>query len=445
MTEPITRENAFRAAIAAFIDARREAKLKGKEGGDDSVAKYDYATWLADAVARAHNLRVATHPIKFTHSSIKGATSIQFRSNHIPEIGEIGTHSLMAGYAEDFAVTDAKQLDVCSFLSVEFEGKRLLDWLRSGDKDFACALHHDADIAKAMMESFELVDRAAGSPVSNVLAKQVYWLHGSDASDDGHYHLVQPMFSSSLEHVVHSEVRSASSSAIAARGTKKQKPSYEDHSTFPGLVRRTIGGSNPQNVSPLNKARGGENYLFASLPPRWTHTRARSLRNSDDVWNQFKHFGEVRKVLKALVDLLRSEPDPTMETRRRREAIEQEFGQQLAIFASSVHSRFTPGWTRESSCDLHESEKLWLDPERTGLPPREGHEAEDAEFADAYERGEWPDEIAGRFANWLNARLRDAGIKEVGDSEAKHWARQAIVEADWPVPVQRRMPAGEVA
>ena len=49
MTGLIDRREVFRLAIASFIEARREAKLKGKEDDADTASKYDYATWLADA------------------------------------------------------------------------------------------------------------------------------------------------------------------------------------------------------------------------------------------------------------------------------------------------------------------------------------------------------------------------------------------------------------
>ena len=49
MSELTDRGKAFRTAIAGFIEARREAKLKGKEDDADTAWKYNYATWLADA------------------------------------------------------------------------------------------------------------------------------------------------------------------------------------------------------------------------------------------------------------------------------------------------------------------------------------------------------------------------------------------------------------
>lgn len=443
MAELTDRGKAFRSAIAAFIEARRKAKLKGKEGDAETALKYGYETWLADAAARAHNLQVVTHPIKFTHSSIKGGSSIYSNPSELTPHSEIGTHSLVHSPEEDFAISDAKHLDVQSLLKEVVDEKRLLDWIREDDADLASALHDDPAKAEAMLASFKRVVQPKSKVVSSTLAKQVYWLHGDDVSDDTQYHLLQPMFSSSLEHAVHGEIRSARSAAFEARGTRQQKPNYADHSTYPGLVERTIGGSNPQNVSPLNKVRGGINYLLASLPPpRWNQDRFRNLLALDSALDRFAYFTGVRPLVKTLIDFLLSNPDRNMQTRDRREAIEQALGLQLPVFAASIQAGSEPGWSRDPDCRLPLCEQLWLDPERTELPPREGHEQEDADFKAAYERGDWPDEVAGRFANWVNAQLREAGLPTVDDAEHKHWARQAIVDAAWPVPLQRRAPKG---
>lgn len=44
-SERSPRSELFRTTIAAFIEARREAKLKGKEDDADTASKYDYTAW----------------------------------------------------------------------------------------------------------------------------------------------------------------------------------------------------------------------------------------------------------------------------------------------------------------------------------------------------------------------------------------------------------------
>lgn len=454
-TKPPSRSERFRAAIADFIEARREAKPKNKGGDTEAASKYEYTTWLTDAASRAHNLEVVTHPIKFTHSAIKGGSSVLFRPAEWATRHEIGTHSLPSGFEEDFAISDARHLDVHSLLKEVVDGKRLLDWVGENDADLAKALHHEPTVASAMMASFRRVMEPRNKLVSNALAKQVYWLHGEDPSDDSQYHLLQPMFSSSLEQVVHADIRNARSAAFEARGTQKQKPTYAGHVTYPNLVERVIGGGNPQNVSPLNKDRHGANYLLASLPPpAWTPYRGSNMLKRDSAFEAFLWFRpeevEVRKRVRALASYLLSIQDKTsnMDIQNKRDDLTKEIVDLLAKFGVDIRSRYPAGWTRDPDCRLPLCERLWLDPDRTELSVRDDADhpewrTDDEFFNTEYDQGHWVDEVAGRFGNWLNARLRDAGLPMVAEAERKHWAnwaRQAILDMAWPIPLQHRTP-----
>jgi len=97
-------------------------------------------------------------------------------------------------------VGNAAALDVFKFLKLQVDGQRLLDWVQVQDEDLAQALHDDPATAKALLSAFGGLVRLGGQPASHDLAKQVYWLAGNDAADDSQFHLLQPMFSSSLAH-----------------------------------------------------------------------------------------------------------------------------------------------------------------------------------------------------------------------------------------------------
>lgn len=421
----------FRTAIAGFIEARREAKLKGKEEDADAASRYDYGTWLADAAERAKNLQVVTHPIKFTHSAIKGASSAYIGLAAEKKFKAISTRDV-AALDEDFAITDAKHLDVYSLLKEVVDDRQLLGWLRDNDDDLRSALSDNPTIATGLMEKFRQIFRQDKHPISHPLAKQVYWLVGGEPSDDGQYHLLQPMFSSSLESVTYSDIRQAREAAFAARGTSKQKPTFAEHYTYPSLVARKIGGENAQNVSPKNKARGGTNYLLASLPPVWAFRQAPQLLRQESALESFRWFGNVPELLRSLGAFLQSDPDNIMETRDRREAMEQALGDELAMFAATVREQHPPGWTRDEACRLPRCEQLWLDSERSELPVRNNPEHpawkdDDEAFNQAYANGDWADEVATRFGLWLNKLLRERHTKLVtlGEAEMRHWARCA--------------------
>lgn len=430
----------FRQAIAAFIEERREAKLKGQSDEDagSASAKYDYHTWLADAARRVGQIQAVTHVLKATHPDARG-TSLYIPPNSLPARTDIGTHLLGANYADDI-VGNAAALDVYKFLKVEFEGKRLLDWMQQDDVDLLAALHDDPATAHEWTGAFKSLVRAADELSSHANAKQVYWCIAGDPVDDANYHLLQPLFSSSLAHEVHQQINDArfgEQNTAARQAYFKKAPHPQRYRDYRGLVMRKLGGTKPQNISQLNSERGGVNYLLSSSPPRWKHDRARNLLQIETVFDRFYHYENVSNLIRGLVQFLKANPEPTMETRITREKFERTLGESLAAFGLANRQFHEDGWTRDINCKLSLCEQLWLDPMRAELPLRPGHEKEDAEFQQAYEWNDWPDEVAHRFGNWLNAILLKEGLP-VGDAEHVHWAKQALIDAEWPAPMQRR-------
>lgn len=461
MNELSARGKAFRAAIAAFIDARREAKLKDKDGDTDTAAKYDYPTWLADAAKRVSQIQSVTHVLKATHPDARGS-SLHVAPSTLPQHAEIGSHLLGKDYAED-VVGNAAAAFIYSFLTLEVEGKRLLDWMQAGDADLQAALTEDVEQARNWMQAFASLVRTDTTATTHPMAKQLYWLTGNEPDNDRDYQLLQPMFASSLAHCVYKELddtRFGEASKIAKQAKKNGEPG-DPFRVYMDVVEQYFGAppkptnkTKHLNISHLNAERMGRNYLLASLPPAaWKPREGVKLLNIssvfDDKRSALTYFGEVRDQLRALADFLKSDPDANADTRKRREAIEQALGQELAAFGASVRGHQQPGWSRHTDCKLPLCEKLWLDPERSELPPRNDPEyphlkAEDEDFIAAYERGDWADEVAARFGLWLNHQLRQRSDKlaALSDAEMRHFARQAVLDVAWPIPLQRRAKAG---
>ncbi|OHZ02761.1 type I-F CRISPR-associated protein Csy1 [Salinicola sp. LHM] len=447
MSKESKRSGHFRSAIAAFIEARREVKLKGKEDDAEAAAKYEYAAWLADAARRVTQIQAVTHVLKASHPDARGS-SLHAEPETLPSHAEVGSHLLRDSYSEDI-VGNAAALDVFKFLKLEVENRRLLDWMRDGDPDLRDALSADAELASGWMEAFSSLVRSNTAPVSHEMAKQVYWLIGNEPARNDQYHLLQPMFSSSLAHAVHADIQDArfgEANKLARQAFRAKETYNEEYRDYRNLIARKLGGTKPQNVSQLNSERGGVNYLLASLPPKWQQERKPRLLNLDSAVERFAWYEGVPFLLRKLAAFLKSVADKprNMDLVEKREAIEQALGQQLALFAVSIRASLEPGWTRDPDCTLPLCEKLWLDPERTELPLRRDPEQadDDRAFNAAYTFGDWPDEVAGRFANWVNERLREAGLTAVSEVEYRHWAKQAIIDAAWPVPMQRRASAG---
>ncbi|MGV8941187.1 MAG: type I-F CRISPR-associated protein Csy1 [Cypionkella sp.] len=454
-SEPRSRSGLFSAAIAGFIETRREAKLKGKEDDADTASKYEYTTWLTDAARRVGQIQAVTHVLKATHPDARGS-SLHIAPSNLPQHAEIGSHLLGEGYAED-VVGNAAALDVFKLLKVEVEGRRLFDWMQTGDADLLAALSDDAAQAHVWMKAFASLVRDETQPSSHPMAKQLYWLAGENPLDDAQYHLLQPMFSSSLAHAVHADIQDArfgEANKATRQAKRDNKPADAIYRDYRDLVARKLGGTKPQNISQLNSERGGVNYLLASLPPpAWKPSTGTSLLKLKSVFHE-KHgalnrFGGMRELLHSLASFLKKNPDPTMETRNHRETIEQVIGQELAMFGVAVRGNYRAGWTQDDACQLPLCEQLWLDPDRTELPLRDDPEhphwrTDDVAFNHAYEHGDWADEVATRFGLWLNGQLRKRSDKLVfiGEMEMRHFARQAILEVAWPIPLQRRAKVG---
>lgn len=455
MNELTDRGKAFRAAIAGFIDARREAKLKDKEDDADRASKYEYTTWLADAAHRVGQIHAVTHVLKATHPDARGS-SLHVAPSSLSLHTDIGSQFLGEDYAED-VVGNAAALDVYRLLKLDIDGKRLLDWVQIGDADLLAALSDDTEQARGWMQAFALLVREDVQPASHTMAKQVYWLVGDDPQDDSHYHLLQPMFASSLAHFVHADIQDArfgDANKAARQAKRDNKPADAIYRDYRNMVVRKLGGSKPQNISQLNNERGGVNYLLSSLPqPAWKLSDGANLLKLDSVFDEkrgaFFAYGEVRLLIRGLADYLKTDPEKNKKTRDRVEAFMQGIAEALALFGAEIRGHHDAGWTRDTDCRLPLCEKLWLDPDRTELTPRDDPEhpywrEEDIAFNVAYARGDWADEVASRFGLWLNQQLRNRSDKLImlGESEMRHFASHAILDVAWPTPLQRRAKAG---
>lgn len=426
----------FRTTIATFINERKAAKLKDGDTDSRQAAKYDYNTWLADAARRVSQIQAVTHVLKATHPDARGS-SLHVAPDSLTQHAEIGTHVLGEAYADDI-VGNAAALDVYKFLKLEVDGQRLLDWLLSNDADLLAALNGDPATAHEWAAAFKGLIRPVASLASHTMAKQLYWSIEDDPTDDANFHLLQPLFPSSLVHAVHQEITSArfgDDNKLARQARRKSEPHHESYRDYRNLVLRKLGGTKPQNISQLNSERGGVNYLLASLPPIWKQTPERSsnLLHIESALKRFQYFEGVPEQLRALCILLESDPKQTLETRDKSKLIEKELARHLTAYGLASRELLEPGWSRHPDCKLPMHERVWLDPDRAHLPVREDHVEDDQAFIREYHQQDWPEQVAQRFGHWLNGILRERNLP-VGDVEQTHWAKQALREAELTMP-----------
>lgn len=430
MNSPPPRRAAFREAIETFLKERLDAKLD-KLAADDPkraelIAQHRLHTWLDDAARRVAQIQAVTHSLKPIHPDARG-TNLYRAPASLPAHTEVGTHALAGGHSGD-VVGNAAALDVYKLLKLDVGGRALLDWMQANDADLLAALHDDPAVAHEWVRAFTAITHPRSETfASHTRAKQLYWLAGDDPMDDGHYHLLAPLYASSLAHAVFEAIeedRFGEAGKAARQARREQRDHDGGYRDYPDLAVQKLGGTKPQNISQLNSERRGGNYLLASLPPSWKTRAVRAPWHVDSVLPRFGRREEVRKAVRELRDFLTGNPPPTMDTRNRRDAWLDRLIDELVDFAQPLQATLPPGWTRDTDCRLAESEKLWLDPGRATAPA-----PDDADFATTWRVMDWPAEIGKRFANWLNAELGQQ--LPLGDIEARQWQDELLLHEDW--------------
>lgn len=413
---------ALRVIIDRFLQERRDAKLeelkdddpKRDEKRDELFLRYQFSTWIEDAARRVSEIQAVTHTLKAIHPGAKGGSNLYCQPKSLIQHDVVGSHNLPDDFSLD-VVGNAAALDVYQFLKLEHGGRTLLELAQAEDDDLLATLSQDEAQARIWMAAFAGLVNAPDRMASHTQAKQIYWLAGDDPRNDADYQLLGPLYASSLAHQVFQTINedrfgeTAKEAQEMCRTGKYHAQGYHD---YPDMAVQNMGGTNPQNISQLNSERGGNNYLFASLPPLWKSSAIRAPLNTDSVFASFGSRKKVRHVVNELGRFLAADPAKTMATRDRRDELTSELFDQLHQYAAELHT-LEPGWSANSGCDLVHAEKLWLDPHRA---------QQDPVFATDWKKLEWTKEVRHRFSNWLNDQLRKNAKLPVGDVEHLHWS-----------------------
>ena len=420
----------YRAAISAFLQERLQAKLDKLKPDDpqrdEVIASFAHDVWLACAAKRVEQIQAVTHSLKPIHADARG-TNLYVEPRTLPPLAELGSHALGERFVGD-VVGNAAALDVYKMLKLEVNGRSLLTALLAQDADALAALHTDPAQAQALRDAFvSLTQPRAEGPSSHTLAKQLYWLTGTDACDDAHYTLLAPLYATSLAHAVHAQVqedRFGEANKAARQARRERKVHDGVFHDYPGLAVQNMGGTKPQNISQLNSERRGMNYLLSSLPPKWKVNAQRFPTHADSVFTRyFDSRPLVRQTVKTLRRYLESNPNPVKDTRDHRKELVDVLVDEMVNMAAELQHALPPGWTLDDPrfSALNEDEQTWLDALRAELP-------EEDDFANRWLAMEWPDAIGTRFGNWLNARLE--GKLSFSDIEFRAWKKELLTDED---------------
>ena len=392
-------QNGLATRILEYIEERRDEKLKKEKDAAKQLeitAKHEPETWLSDAAWRAKQLTLATHAPKYTHPDAKG-TSINSMSSDMVGDGYISTQSVSEIPYD--VVGNAAALGVGNFLlRCQHEGQKLIDALQRGDNSPFLAIAPDADTAQEWAEGFLSV-LASPEPSAHKFSKQCYWPVQSDK-----YHILIPLYATSLAHTLHSTIQHArfSDEAKATRELRrKEEYSEQEDIRYLDLAVQGFGGTKPLNISQLNSQRGGKAYLVSCEPPDWQRQTTPPL-NINSIFSQRFERRLYREHIQPLHDFLQRVAD-----RPNNDRIKKQRAQRLDEIVSEILNlaafiqQLPPGWSADPDCRLPFEEGCWLDPERVKT---------DEEFRAQRDATDWPAKVAQNFAIWLSHKLESGTL-----------------------------------
>jgi CRISPR-associated protein Csy1 len=431
-------------AIADYIEQRKQTKLdplqkvrdKVLTNSDDptemSIAKSQYheaaapivaafnpVDWLSDAAKRAKQISLATHAAKFTHSDAK-ASSILVTDINQEQTGYITTASLNDKAID--AVCNAAVLDVAKLLKITVNNESLISQLQDKHIDALKAFTDDAALLSEWQVGFEkaLCDEKLSA---HTLTKQLYYPINLDAASEPQYHLLCPLFSSSLAHELHKQVtQTRFGEAKEIRDARKKGYFHKELAeSFPATAVQSFGGFQPQNISLLNSKseRGGKCFLLDCAPPSY-QAQSKPPLTSTSIFNRefsFKTTALIREFKAFLAGL--TEQDISFKTRYKRDYF---FVQPLldSLFNHAVHIQNLnehAGWSSDSDCQMKHQHALWLDvynPHQT--------------FQTEREKGDWLEVVAHDFSLWLMRKLENKQQYLLGDVEQKYFKKLCLHE-----------------
>lgn len=409
----------WKAKIQEFIADRLQRKLNGLKPDETDkraklIAAHEPSAWIADAAQRSAKIQLATHTLKPLHPDARGTNlHVSEFIEDVPDL--VGTHSLKGELISD-GVCNAADLDVLAFLSIELQGELLLDKLMANDPEAVAALSDDAEQANTWAEAFASIKEVKGQPASHTLAKQLYF-----PLSDGGYHLLAPLFPTSLVHAIQQQIREDrfGEKAKAARAALREgQPHDEGFREYPELAIQKFGGTKPQNISQLNNERRGENWLLASRPPIWRSAAVRPPLNARSVFGgPLTATRRMREAVRQLRGFLARTARNNVSIRTARARMVGEICDEVHQYAARLRE-LEPGWSADEHCRLHESERLWLDP---------GRALTDEAFRSRRALGDWRLEVSQRFANWLNSTISSDHVR-LGEDEAAQWTADLYSE-----------------
>ncbi|KAA8998223.1 type I-F CRISPR-associated protein Csy1 [Affinibrenneria salicis] len=416
-------EDGLSRFIIDYIENRKRLKLEAAEKKfvDDEPAlsterqeinaRYQVQAWLTDAANRAGQISLVTHALKFTHSDAKGSSV--FSSFPVEECHEYLSTAALTQPEVD-AVGNAAALDVAKLLQTDYQGDSLAAALQRDDVSALAALTDDSQQLAQWVTGLKLA-LTDKQPSSHKLAKQIYFPLPENSAGEP-YHLLSPLYSSSLAQALHQRITAArfSDEAKTVRQARKEKRWHDAVDvSYPNLAVQNMGGTKPQNISFLNSSRRGKSYLLPCSAPVW-ESIAKPPGQHKSIFRprgEFEHLARpaVRQMQQFLLSV--STVGNTLEIRQQCWSYADGIIDSLFNYVAAIQN-LEQGWSAQAHCALKRSQQLWLDPYRAETDP---------DFKFEREGGDWKKEVAHDFGVWLNRQLEHEQLR-FSEVERREWS-----------------------
>ncbi len=415
----------IRTVINEFLQKCLQEKLdKLKEDDVEErqrlLEEYQPKNWVSEIFSKLERIQKVTHVSKYTHPDANG-TDICITDNDVIGNCLVSTRTLEGKYVFDTTARINPKTgkannalvtkNICSFLDLKLDNINLFLLAKENDNSLLEYLSIDIGLTSESLGCISNMTLGEGTPITNHLAKQIYW-----PTINTEYHLLSPLFPSSLAHHIWSMIREDNRMSKEPRAARKVKKWFANgYREYPNIVIQQFGGTKHQNISKLNTERFGENYLLPSCPPSWKSDPIKPPLRVDSVFGSwFGRQPRVWKLVNELRDYLYSLPDhkKNIHVRKKHAKLVACIVDELLLFAAELRE-LEGNWSSYEECKLNIDEQCWLNPQRIEF---------DSDFSAVYTWGDWKENICERFANWLNAQLsKKKKSLSFGEDEAKHW------------------------
>jgi len=386
--------------------------------------------WLESNSIRPGRIVKATHVLRFSNSSssAEGILLIQRSRDKL-----LTTSSIRKDFIYDMAHNNGNLVSVSRFLALNLSGKLIFDCIFENDFEFLESFAEDEAQKENWRNGFlALIDKGEIKKADKV--KQMYFplskevkLDADGNIDDNNYHLITPLFSSSLAEELYSlqidlkygeeqtSVRQANKGNASDPGSGSR---YHSQSLieFPRLAVQKFGGAQPQNVSMLNKNRGGRSYLLSTQSPIWQSQLQPPIKQKSLFGHGFYLPGTKEDIDYLREYLLRFERVAlSIKNPERFKWIERWLGKITDEFLTYIASiqKLPAGWSSMEDITLKSEHQYLLDPFRA-----------DSEFQSARKVSDWQNTVCNDFGWWLNNRLRGKDKKFTPQAEHRRmWAK----------------------